>query len=268
MAKQLIIPEEDRLPEREPRVLLWDIETAPVLGYIWQPWEANMLWKVKDWYLLSVAWKWLGDDEVQVASLDQYDYYAKDPQDDYPLVYLAYDLFDEADVVVAHNGVSFDTKKANARIIIHDIGQPSPFKEVDTLQLARKNFAFTKNNLDEVCRDLGIGEKIQTGGIDLWRDIVENDDPEAWELMRMYNQHDVEILEALYLRLRGWDKKHPNMATITNRPDSCIVCLGNRFQRRGFAHTAVSYRIRYQCLDCGKYQSGRKIYKTDTKHVN
>jgi len=269
MAKSKVTIEEEVPKPRDPRVLLWDIETAPILAYLWGAYEQNLLWKKHDWYLLTIAWKWLGEDTVHVAGLDEYEMYDIDPQDDYPLVALAWALFNEADIVVAHNGVSFDTKKAHARMIIQGFDPPSPFKQVDTLNLAKANFAFTKNNLDELCRDLGIGEKINTGGIELWRDIVDHDDPKAWALMKKYNKNDVVILEELYLRLRPWAKNHPNLATIANRPDACNTCLSTTggFQVRGYTYTAVSYRISYRCNACGKYQSGRKIFKTETKHV-
>ena len=254
---------------REPRILLWDIETAPILGYTWGAYEQNLLWKEHDWYLLTVAWKWLGEDEVQVASLNEYVSYDDDPCDDYPLVALAWELFEEADIVVAHNGVSFDTKKAKARMIVQGFDPPSTFVEVDTLQLARKTFAFTRNNLDEVCRDLGLGEKISTGGIDLWKRIVRDDDAEAWDLMREYNQHDVEILEKLYLKLRPWANNHPNLATIADRPRACPKCGSEKgMVVRGYRHTSVSVRANYRCNACGGYSQGRKILKTETQFVN
>ncbi len=253
---------------REPRVLLWDIETAPVRAYVWGAYEQNTLWKDRDWYLLTIAWKWLGEDKVHVAGLDEYEMYDIDPYDDYALVSLAWALFNEADIVVAHNGVSFDTKKAKQRMIVQEFDPPSPFKEVDTLQLARKTFAFTKNNLDELCRDLGIGEKINTGGIELWRDIVENADPKAWALMKKYNKNDVVILEQLYLRLRPWGQ-HPNLATIADRPKACPKCGDDKAGMviRGYNHTAVSVRASYRCNFCGGYSQGRKILKTKTEYV-
>lgn len=254
---------------KEPRILLWDVETAPIRAYVWGAWEQNFLWKEHDWYLLTVSWKWLGEKKVNVLGLDDFEGYGKDPEDDYALVSHAWDLFNEADIVVAHNGVSFDTKKAKARMILQGFDPPSPFKEVDTLTLAKQSFAFTKNRLDDVCRDLGIGQKINTGGHKLWRDIVENQDPKAWAKMKRYNKQDVLLLEELYLKLRPWAKNHPNIATLSDRPDACPRCGSEEgMVVRGYNHTAVSVRISYRCNYCGGYCQGRKILKTDTKFVN
>jgi len=48
------------------RILLLDIETAPMEAYIWSQWQKfislDML-KV-DWYIIAWAAKWLGEDEI------------------------------------------------------------------------------------------------------------------------------------------------------------------------------------------------------------
>jgi hypothetical protein len=253
---------------KEPRILIWDIETAPVLGYTWGAYEQNILWKAHDWYLLTIAWKWLGEKKVHVLGLDDFKMYDDDPQDDYALASHAWDLFNEADIVVAHNGVAFDTKKAKARMIVQGFTPPSSVVEVDTLKLARENFNFTTNRLTDVCQDLGIGKKIDTGGIELWRSIVEDDDPKSWALMKKYNQHDVELLEELYLKLRPWAKRHPNLATIGDRPKACPKCGAEAgMVIRGYRHTAVSVRANYRCNACGGYSQGRKILKTETEFI-
>ena len=56
-----------------PRVLLFDIETAPILGYVWSLWEQNVgLNQIhSDWYVLSWAAKWLGDSADKIMYMDQ-----------------------------------------------------------------------------------------------------------------------------------------------------------------------------------------------------
>jgi hypothetical protein len=267
MAKAQFV-EEVREP-REPRILLWDIETAPVLGHVWGAYEQNVLWIERDWYLLTIAWRWLGEKTVHVLGLDDFEGYEKDPHNDYALALHAWELFDEADIVVAHNGVSFDTKKAHARMIFHNFDPPSPVVEFDTLQAARAQFKFTTNRLNDVCAQLGIGEKVSTGGIDLWKAIVNDRDPKAWAKMKKYNKHDVVLLEQLYLRLRPWSKKHPNVATIADRPKACPKCgVQGQMVVRGYRQTAVSVYSQYRCGACGGYCRGRQAIKTKTEFVS
>ena len=51
---------------RQPKVLFYDIETAPILAYVWRLWDNNVgLNQIKsDWHLLSWAAKWLGEKKV------------------------------------------------------------------------------------------------------------------------------------------------------------------------------------------------------------
>ena len=103
----------------KPRILIYDLETAPDLGYAWQKWDTNLLDFHSNWYMLSFAWKWLGERKTHVLGLDDYDGYQADMQNDYSLTEDLWMLFDEADITVAHNGDSFDKGKAQARMIFH-----------------------------------------------------------------------------------------------------------------------------------------------------
>src|SRR5579863_6800451 len=92
------------------RTLLWDIETSPSLGWVWQKYETDVLSFEMDWRILTIAWKFLGDKKVQVLGLPDFARYQVDPEDDYVLVAHAHALFTEADIVVAHGGRAFDTR--------------------------------------------------------------------------------------------------------------------------------------------------------------
>src|ERR1035437_5504487 len=178
----------------KPRILLWDIESAPNLGFAWGLWEQNILSFEHQWYLLSIAWRWLGEKTTHVQGLIDFERFTVDPQDDYELAALAHRLFSEADIVIAHNGIAFDTKKAQARMLFHGFDPPTPFREVDTLKIARRHFAFTSNKLGDLCDVLGIGRKLETGGFQTWLGCMRGD-PKAWAKMKRYNKQDVVILE-------------------------------------------------------------------------
>lgn len=257
----------DAIDIQEPRTLLWDIETAPNLGYTWAKWEQNVIDFKHEWYVLTIAWKWLGEDKVNVAGLDDFVGYEKDREDDYALVALAHDLFDEADIVVAHNGIAFDTKKIQARMLIHGFDPPSQYKEVDTLKIARRHFAFTSNKLGDLCQTLGIGTKEATGGFETWKGCMNND-PKSWARMKKYNKHDVVILEELYLRLRPWANNLPNLATMSGRPDACPKCgAEDGMIRRGYYPTAVCLKVKLQCKACGGYSRSRVSERSEAKYI-
>jgi hypothetical protein len=249
------------------RVLLWDIETSPNLGYIWGKYEQNVLGFVSEWHLLTIAWKWLGEKSTYVAALPDYERYADDPENDYELAALAHRLFSEADIVVAHNGIAFDTKKAQARMLFHGFDPPVPFKEVDTLKIARRHFAFTSNKLGDLCDVLGIGRKLDTGGFQTWLGCMRGD-PKAWAKMKRYNRMDVVILEKLYVRLRPWMTTYPNVATMSGKLDACPKCGSTAGMiARGYLHTSVSTRQRFQCSSCRGYCAGRPVTRERTVYV-
>lgn len=249
------------------KILLWDIETSPNLGYIWGKFDQNVIAFETEWHLLTIAWKWLGEKKVHVLGLPDFDRYATDTEDDYDLVAQAHALFCEADIVIAHNGIAFDTKKAQARMLFHGFDPPVPFREVDTLKIARRHFAFTSNRLNDLCQVLGIGQKEETGGFSTWLGCLKGD-VKSWNKMKKYNQHDVVILEQLYLRLRPWATNHPNVATIGDKPEACPKCGSDQgMLARGHNHNSVTRRTKWQCKSCGGYCSGRQSERMDTKYV-
>ena len=235
------------------KVLLLDIETAPSLGWVWAKWETNVIDFKSDWYVLSYGYKWLkllGEDPEKVKVVGLIDFprfYKRDKENDKPLMKTLWALLDEADIIIAHNGDKFDLPKINTRFLTHGFRPPTPYKTVDTLKIARSNFAFDSNKLDDLGRYLKIGRKLPHTGFHLWQGCMLGD-AESWKMMKEYNGHDVELLESVYMLLRPWDKKHP--AVNLGMAETCPKCGSTDVQKRGFSYTALSRAQRYQCQDC------------------
>lgn len=232
------------------RTLLFDIETAPLLGYTWGKWEQNVIEFKEDWYMLCFAYKWLGERKTYVVALPDFKSFKSHPSDDKALLKVLHGLMEEADIVVAHNGDSFDIKKMNARFIKQGFTPPSPYKQVDTKKLAKRHFKFESNKLDDLGRDLGVGRKMKHQGFDLWLKCMAGDE-KAWREMKRYNKQDVILLEKIYLKLRGWAPQHPKLHF--NR--ECVFCGSSKVQRRGYIVTKSGKRVKYQCMDCGGWGS-------------
>lgn len=229
-----------------PKILLFDIETAPCETYNWGLYNelTSMDFVKHDWYVLCWSAKWLGDKEIMSEGI-----YSKS-RSDKKIVKKLWNLFNEADIVIAHNAVKFDCRKANTRFIANGLTPPSPPKIVDTLKMARKHFAFTSNRLGDLGAFLGIGEKLDTGGFKLWKKCMKGD-KEAWDTMVRYCKGDVELLESVYLKLRPYALNHPNTGVYTGKM-SC-VCGSTNLQRRGYAVTNANRYQRYQCQECGAW---------------
>lgn len=227
------------------RVLFYDIETSPNISYTWGKYDQNVIDFKREWQLLSFSYKWLGEKEVHcITRLDFND------KTDKGITKALWKLLNEADVVVAHNGKSFDNKKARAKFIEHGLPPTAPFSVVDTKEVAKAHFQFNSNKLDDLGKLLGVGRKVRiTQGFELWLDCMAGK-KKAFEEMARYNKQDVKLLERVYLKLLPWMNKHPNIAHIEGRPDACPKCGSKHLQSRGWARTAVSTFKQFQCMAC------------------
>lgn len=250
------------LPKNSPKILIYDIETTYTVGASFGGlYEVNIAKVLRYPYMLTVAWKWLGEDKTHVISLRDFPLYKKDKRSDKSLAQFVRDeLFDKADVIVAHNGNAFDQKWVFSRFFVHGIQPPSPSKYVDTKVVAKSKFKLISNKLEQIATMLGIGHKLKTD-IDLWVDIVEDDCDAAWKMMCKYNKMDVDLLEKVYLKMRPFMTNHPNMGMLSGEAMVCHACGGNHMQRRGFQRSNTALYQRYQCQDCGIWDRARTAEK-------
>lgn len=246
------------------KILLFDIETAPNLAWVWGKYEQDVIAFERNWYMLTFAAKWLDDPKVIGYKLEDFPLYKKDKQNDRELVKRLWDLMNEADIIIAHNGDAFDVKKANVRFIEHGLTPPAPYKTIDTKKVAKKYFKWDSNKLDDLGQYLGLGRKLDTGGFELWQGCM-NGDKKAWAKMLKYNKQDVVLLEKVYIKMRPWMNNHPNINSLEDRNNACDGCGSSYLQKRGF-HISKKGKIqRYQCQSCAMWTLGEKIPCTSQK---
>lgn len=241
----------------QPKVLVLDIETAPLLSQTWGIWDQNIgLNQIKkDWHVLAWAAKWL--DKSKVFYMDQRT--ARNVEDDKRILKGIWKLIDEADVIITQNGKSFDEKKLNARFILNGMKPPSSYKHIDTKRIASQKFAFTSNKLeylsDKLCTKYKKLKHSKFSGFDLWKECL-NGNPKAWNEMEKYNKHDVLSLEELFQKLRPWDSSI-NFSIYDDKPVSKCNCGSTRIIKKGYAYTSSGKYQRFICQDCGAQTSGR-----------
>ena len=256
------------------KLLAVDIETAPTISYMWGLWqELNSYDFVKvDWYILCWAAKWVGNDKMMSSALVDFPKeYKKNPENDKLILEKLWPLLDEADIVMGHNINDFDAKKINTRFVLNGMKPPSPYRTIDTLQVCRKNFAFSSNKLNDVSQMLGLGKKVDTGGFKLWKECLRGD-KKSWDLMVKYCKNDILLLEKIYFALRPYITVHPHM-NIEAGEVVCPKCSGNKVQFRGYSLTSVGKFRRFQCQGCGGWgalrvnELSKEIKKTITKNA-
>lgn len=170
------------------------METSPILGYTWGLWEQTVIKRLKSFTILSVAYQWLGA-KTHVLACDSIT--------ERQLLVRLWNLLDEADIVIAHNGDSFDIKKINTRFIIYKLPPPSPYRTIDTKKEAKRIAAFDSNSLNNLGLDLDEGEKIKHRGFDMWEGCMAGVQRD-WNDMKRYNIKDVDLLVRVFKRLRPW----------------------------------------------------------------
>ena len=237
--------------ENKKKRLFFDIETSPNIGFFWSAgYKLNVPYSniIKERAIICICYKWAGDDKVYSLTWDN-------NQDDKKMLEKFMSVANEASELVGHNGDKFDLPWIRTRCLFHRIPVFPTYTTIDTLKHSRSKFRFNSNRLDYIAQYLNVGEKLETGGFDLWKDIVLNKDKEALEKMVTYCKNDVTILEKVHDQLSNYvpHKTHYGVAN-SGEKYSCPECGSEdlRFSQKRYTATGTP-RIQLQCNECHKY---------------
>lgn len=251
---------------QRPTITTLDIETAPITAYVWGLFKQNVGLNqiVKDWSIMSLAWKYLGHEEVYYQDVS----HQTDLRDDADLLVVLWSILDESDVIIGQNLRRFDVKKINARFLEAGLPPPSPYIIIDTLEMAKDAAGFTSNKLDWLSQKLADDKKDhhdEFPGMELWVQCL-NGNPRAWAAMREYNLGDIPSCEQVYLALRPYYRQHPNLAIfIDDEETRCPRCLSVNLEPLASTFTNVSEYKRYGCRDCGGFARSRYTLNSKAK---
>ena len=264
------------------KILAYDVENLPMITNTWGLFGQNISHKniIEHASIISVAWGFVGETKINLTSIaDCKSRLERNIYDDYHPVAQFHKVLNsnEEFVLLAHNGDQFDTKKLNTAFLRHNLPPVNPRQSIDTLKEARRLFRIDSNRLDYIARFLGVGEKMDTGGQDLWNNILQwkyqeyGTKPDkalalkALKHMGEYNKHDIVILKGVFEKMRN-RIKIPNALLYTSEAGSlrCPDCLGAKFIGHGFRYTGISKIPRYRCQSCKRIFTQRTAsYRTD-----
>ena len=235
------------------KILLLDLEVAPNTAHVWGIYDQNISINqlLESSYTLCYAAKWYGNDKLYFKSV------YKHGKDD--MLKSIHALMDEADAIVHYNGSRFDIPIIHKEFLLNNMPPPSPVKQIDLLQVARRQFRFVSNKLDYVSQALGLGSKTAHEGHSLWLKCMNND-RKSWKIMEEYNKNDVILLEKVYDKFKGWIKSHPNH-NVYSEKICCPNCGSNKLQSRGTQRSRTAIHQRFQCQDCGSWARSAKSEK-------
>lgn len=229
------------------KILYIDIEWAPALVYIFDPWNVNVTPDhiINDGGLLCFCAHWHGSKEFMFFSEwdDGHDAMAK----------AALDLLAQADAVVTYNGDKYDIPKLRGAMALAGLTPPPPPTSIDLIRTV-KRFGFLMNRLAYIGPLLAIGKKMKHEGFQLWRSVLEGD-PKARKRMTKYCTQDVKLLVSLYKRIVPFIDNHPHLG---DNPGKCGACGSKYVQLRGFRRTKMFKVQRLQCQECGGWSTGTR----------
>jgi uncharacterized protein YprB with RNaseH-like and TPR domain len=247
------------------KVCFIDIETSFNIGLHFGNYNQNLGvdHKVRDSHLLSYACAW-NDGEVFGEVLDA-DTIQKDvirsivekdvfTDIDYDMVLKIWHILDNADCVVAQNGKAFDIKRINSYFLKYDLPLPSPYKVYDTLSVAKKMFNMSFKSLKFLAKYLGVTQKIDNSGVDLWKSCTLGWSQDDLDEMLQYNLGDVITLREVYYKLLKYDNDSVNMALYNDESDTlCPTCGSHNISPLG--KQCATNKRKYEVYRCGDCQS-------------
>lgn len=249
-----------------PNILVLDIETAPIKAFVWRLWKENIsLDQISsDWFMLTWSAKWLYSTEIMSDRLTSSEAIE---ENDKRIIESLWKLMNAADIIIAHNGISFDVPKANARFIKWGLPPTKPYQQIDTRIIAAKQFGFSSNKLEALARMFGIAGKFDTD-FKLWVQCI-NGDEESLSYMEQYNRHDVVVLEEVYLRMRSWIKGHINLSLYSDGANPvCPNCGSNKLHLDGGYYYTPAGRYKTLRCECGAISRERVSDLTPDERKN
>ncbi len=251
-----------------PKILVFDTETAAATALTFGRFKVNLSQdNILDngGWILCACWRWLGEYETHRIYLTPAEVERKD---DSRIVAKLFDLYEEADAVLAHNSQGFDHKVVQTRAIASGFPPLPQVKVLDTLQLVKKYLKLPSNRLDAIGEFFGLGRKISTGGISLWRRVQEGD-VQAMEDMVTYCEQDVDLLYDVYLRTRQLGRAGSDFNAALYFDDDlvrCRVCGSADVEYTGrTTETSLNVFDEVRCNDCGAVHRHRKSKTTKEK---
>jgi len=261
---------EEKAPQNI-KILIFDIETAPMLCYTFDLWDQNIGVDqiVSDSFLISWSAKMLNESKIYSDVLTSEEAIAGN---DYRIVKSIWELLNTCQILIGQNIRDFDLKKLNVRFLYYDIPPISRSQIIDTLVIAKQNFAFPSNSLKYLNNFLGIKQKIANEGFMLWRKCMQGDE-KALKKMDKYCKGDIAATEDLYYRIRPFIKGHPNLALYFESNESrCPNCSGLDLKAEGIYFTPAGKWTSLRCNECGALSRSKQnllsVEKRKTLKVN
>lgn len=231
---------------REPKILLWDIETDGIMAD----------------RVICIGFKWYGQKRVHLLKAE--DYERDGLWDDSGLIAAFSKVFAEADYHATWYGARFDLPVVNARIIAGGLLPLPPIPHLDLWRTARYQFKTGGGNRLAKWQDfLGLPDEKTIVKPSIWIKARYGHQP-SLEYIYQHCKKDVLVLEGVFERLRPWVRDEPQrrMFRPETHREACPKCGSLHTKRQGYKLTRTRRYQQWQCQSCGTWYRSRLSEKT------
>jgi hypothetical protein len=250
----------------EPKVLVYDLETTPVLAWVWSCGEqvvrhGQLQEPHNQTKIICITYRWLHEKKAKALVFD-----LKTLSDKAILIEFS-KLAREADVIIGKNNARFDDKHVNFRLFQNDL-PPIPDlanKSDDLEKWMRRTFNMQSYALDYFAK-LRTGEgkiKMEMGD---WLDIVVRKDKKALDKMVKYGKKDADDTAELILQVKPYVTPKHSMASFHGKP-CCINCGSTNLIKDGTRFLSGIKKQRFFCNDHKGYAGVGTMKKDGTYGV-
>lgn len=184
------------------KILVYDIETSRAPAMVFQTGKCfiNHTQLRDEFKIISISYKWLGQDEVYSLSWDSKHSDEKLMRDFLP-------IYNQADMVIGYNNDKYDNKWINTRAAKYRLEVNMLVKSFDLYKQMKKIMYLPSYSMKYVAQFFGVTQKLSHEGIVMWDKIqfgTKEEQKEFLAKMIDYNIGDIITTEEIYLELRKY----------------------------------------------------------------
>ena len=243
------------------RVMVYDIETSRVKADVW--WTGKQYINHKqlrnEAKIISIAWKWVGEDEVNYLTWDN-------NHCDKTMIKEFLKSYNKSSMIIGQNNNSFDNKWINTRAAKHSLFVDRYVKSFDIYRMAKRYFRLPSYSMAYMAKYFGLTLKQSHEGLHMW-DMIEygtkEEQKEYLSKMVEYNKGDIVTTEELYVTLKPYFGSVTNNAIKQGLPKwGCPVSgsLNVNLLKTIFTEQGTVQRILYCDESKHQYKVSNKTY--------
>ena len=243
------------------KILVYDIETSRGVFKAFWTGKQYLGYKamVKEPAIISISWKWLGNDKIHYLTWDK-DHSDKQMVKDFLVHY------NNADMLIGYNNDSFDNRWVQARAMKYGFDFNTYIKSFDIYKQNKRLSRIVSYSMDYQAKFIDVAFKQSHEGKKMW-DMIEDGTPaqqkEYLKKMVDYNIGDIVSTEDIYLKNRKYYGHKTHFGVLNGEEKwTCPNCGSSQVElyKTTITPAGTVQRIMKCSIDGVKYKLTNKQY--------